>query len=280
VENQPLISVIVAVFNAAKTLQRCIDSVMGQTYQHKELIIIDGGSTDGTVEILKANSDKITYWESKPDRGIYHAWNKALGRAEGEWICFLGGDDYFWQRNVLECVVPHLRQAAAVQVGVVYGRLAIVNAKGEILEMEGQPWEDSERRFQQEMAIPHVGTMHHQSLFARHGLFDESFRIAADYDFLLRELKSHRATFVPGLIIAGMQLGGGSSIPSQQFLAIREVARARRNNEITSLSPRLFKRLIRALVRLGISKVVGERATDLLVDCYRVGTGKPRKWTR
>ena len=91
----PLISIIVAVYNGEKTLQRCIDSVFSQTYPHKELIIIDGGSTDGTVDILQTNNDKITYWKSEPDNGIYQAWNKALDHAKSDWICFLGSDDYF-----------------------------------------------------------------------------------------------------------------------------------------------------------------------------------------
>jgi glycosyltransferase involved in cell wall biosynthesis len=91
-----MISVIVAVFNGAKTLQQCIDSVAGQTYPHKELIVIDGGSIDGTREILEGDATKLAYWVSEPDRGIYHAWNKALARARGDWICFLGADDYLW----------------------------------------------------------------------------------------------------------------------------------------------------------------------------------------
>ncbi len=84
-EQNPLISVIMAVYNGADSVRRCIDSVSAQTYQNRELIIIDGGSQDGTTDILKKNNDKITYWESKKDRGIYHAWNKALKHARGEW---------------------------------------------------------------------------------------------------------------------------------------------------------------------------------------------------
>ena len=79
-DREPSISVIVAVLNGAKTLQRCIDSVAQQTYPNKELIIIDGGSQDGTVDILKANQGKITSWISEPDRGIYSAWNKGLAK--------------------------------------------------------------------------------------------------------------------------------------------------------------------------------------------------------
>ena len=96
-QSQPLFTIIIAVFNGAKTLQQCIDSVAQQSYPNKQLIIIDGGSTDGTVELLQANDQSISYWVSEPDAGIYNAWNKGLKQANGEWICFLGADDYFYQ---------------------------------------------------------------------------------------------------------------------------------------------------------------------------------------
>jgi glycosyltransferase involved in cell wall biosynthesis len=107
-DGNPLFTIIVAVLNNKEFLERCIESVNNQTYPHKELIIIDGGSTDGTVDILKDNDDRIAYWESKTDCGIYHAWNKALDHAHGECICFAGADDYFYNLQTLENIVPHL----------------------------------------------------------------------------------------------------------------------------------------------------------------------------
>jgi len=98
----------VAVLNGAEKLQRCIDSVTNQTHPYKELIIIDGGSTDGTVDILMANDEKIAYWESKPDRGIYHALNKGLVKTRGTWICFLGAEDPFASDSTLETIALHL----------------------------------------------------------------------------------------------------------------------------------------------------------------------------
>lgn len=97
-----MISIIVAVFNGKITLQHCIDSVAQQTYPNKELIIIDGGSKDGTVNLLEENRNKISYWISEPDRGIYNAWNKGLEQTTGKWIIFLGADDYLWDVRVLE----------------------------------------------------------------------------------------------------------------------------------------------------------------------------------
>lgn len=277
--NGPLISVIVATYNAAGMLPRCMDSVFGQTYENCELIIMDGGSTDGTVEIIRANSDRVTYWESKPDRGVYHAWNKALKRANGDWVCFLGADDYFWSSDVLEKLVPHLEAAEERGVRVVYGQLAVLTSGNRVLEITGLPWQLVRGRFLKEMSLPHVGAMHHRSLFEDHGAFDESFRIAGDYELLLRELKDNGAHFAEGVIIAGMPLGGVSTDPRLQLADIREVARARRKNGVPGVSLPLLRRRIRAVIRAAIAKVIGLHLTNRFVDLYRVCTGKPRKWT-
>ena len=94
----PFFSIIVAVLNGENTLEKCIESVNNQSFPHKELIIFDGKSTDRTVEILKNSEKKIAYWESKTDRGIYHAFNTAIRHAKGDWIYFLGSDDTFFFR--------------------------------------------------------------------------------------------------------------------------------------------------------------------------------------
>ena len=227
-DGSPLFTIIVAVINSKESLGRCIASVNNQTYPHKELIIIDGGSTDGTVEILKDNNDKIAYWESKFDRGIYHAWNKALKYACGEWICFLGADDYFWSKNVLTDLSPHLVKAADWGIKVVYGQAARVDRSGRILKLIGKPWEKIRWLMPHGMPLPHTGLMHHRSLFEKHGLFDETFRIAGDYDLLLRELKNGKALYVRDLIVAGWQVGG---ISDHKFLSSHiEMGRARRKN--------------------------------------------------
>jgi len=233
-DNKSLITIIVAVLNGKKYLGRCIESISNQTYPYKELIIIDGGSTDGTVEILKENNDKITHWESRPDRGIYHAWNKALQYAHGEWICFLGADDFFWNKSVLDDLSPYLVKAANLGIRVVYGRNAVVDRNGHILKLVGKPWEKIRWLMPHGMPLPHPGLMHHHSLFEEHGLFDETFQIAGDYDLLLRELKKRDALHVRGLIVTGCQAGGISD--SKPLFAHKEVERARRKNGFHGLS--------------------------------------------
>lgn len=93
VSSSPLISIITVTYNAASHLQKCIDSVKDQSYQNIEHIIIDGGSIDGTIDLIKANAQHIASWISEPDTGIFNAMNKGLQHARGEWIYFLGADD-------------------------------------------------------------------------------------------------------------------------------------------------------------------------------------------
>ena len=148
----PLISVVVAVFNGKATLKQCIDSFARQTYANKELIVIDGGSKDGSVDLLAANHHVLSYWISEPDRGIYSAWNKALNQAKGEWLCFLGADDYFWNEDALTLMSAQLQQLPS-SIEVAYGEVMVVNALGAVIHPSGTPWHKVRRRFRQLMSI-------------------------------------------------------------------------------------------------------------------------------
>jgi glycosyltransferase involved in cell wall biosynthesis len=179
--DKPFISVIIAVYNGADTMRNCIDSVVNQTYQNKELIIIDGGSTDGTEDILKENAGNIAYWESKKDRGIAHAWNKALGKATGDWVIFIGSDDKIANENVFSDMCSHL--SVNTTADVVYGKL-IFRAEGRKDIILGGEWD--EKKFRRRMTIPHPAAFQKRSCFNKVGTFDESYRIALDYELLLR----------------------------------------------------------------------------------------------
>ena len=276
----PLISVVVAVFNGKATLQQCIDSFACQTYAHKELIIIDGGSTDGSVELLAANQDILGYWISEPDRGIYSAWNKALNHAKGEWICFLGADDYFWNEDALMLMGAQL-QLLPSGIDVAYGEIMVVNARGAVIHPFGAPWQQVRRRFRQLMSIPHQGTMHRRSLFQRHGRFDESFRIAGDYELLLRELKTADACFIPGVVVSAMRQGGGiSSTPANAWVVLNETRQAQRKNGLHVPGPYWMLAVARLGVRSALWWLLGERATRQALDLGRRLQGLPPFWTK
>jgi glycosyltransferase involved in cell wall biosynthesis len=265
----PLVSIIVAVFNNARDLPRCLASVAAQSFASRELIVIDGGSTDGTVDIIRESGDRISYWESGPDRGVYDAWNKGLAHAKGEWICFLGSDDRFHDAGVLERMTPIIA-GAYPGYRLVYGRLNITARDGRLLETVVRPWPEVRQRFLAGTAmLPHTGALHHRSLFDVHGNFDAGFRIAGDYEFLLRELMTADALYVDGEILVDMDVGGMSSSPQNMYLSLQEIARARAKNGIKALSPLLSARRLMALAGLGVFRICGRRALSSLVDAYR-----------
>ena len=109
---RPRISIVISVLNGAATLERCLASVLEQDWPETETIVIDGGSTDGTPATLERFRPHLAWCESKPDRGIYHAWNKALDHATGDWIAFLGADDRIRDRRVLARLAPVLSESA------------------------------------------------------------------------------------------------------------------------------------------------------------------------
>jgi glycosyltransferase involved in cell wall biosynthesis len=274
----PAISVIVSVRNAAATLQRCLDSIASQTYRSREVIVIDGASTDGTVEIVKENRACLAFWLSEPDRGIYDAWNKGLARARGDWICFLGADDYLWAPDTLERLAPVLERAYP-PIRLVYGEVAVVNEAGGEMLRAGEDWRSARGRFRQIMCLPHTGLMHHRSLFEAHGNFDESFRIGGDYEMLLRELRTGEALFVPGLVVAGMRHGGVSSDPAGSLRMLREFRRAQRKHGLPP-GRHWISAFVKAHLRVWLWRLLGNRIAPYVFDFGRLTMGKKPYWTR
>lgn len=279
IESKPLLTTIVAVYNGGQTLQQCIDSFVQQTYENKELIIIDGGSQDGTVELLKASGEKISYWISEPDDGIYNAWNKGLAQAKGDWICFLGADDYFWDGSILEQLAVDL-SAVPRDVQVAYGQIMLLNVNGGSLYTVGESWPNVKERFRQLMCIPHQGVMHRRSLFEEHGIFDESFRIAGDYELLLRELKNGDAWFIPNLTITGMRQGGVSSDPANTLVTMREIRKAQRMHGQKIPGWLWLSAMVRVYLRFWLWFVLGEKLTKKALDIYRRMRGLAPYWTK
>ena len=276
----PLISVVIAVYNGSATLQQCLDSVMQQSCAHIEMIVIDGGSTDGTVDLIRANAQKMTYWISEPDSGIYNAWNKALRYARGEWVCFLGADDYLWSNDVLARIATVLK-ALPSETQIAYGQVMLLGLDDAPLYLVGEPYDrKSEQRVDVMGLPPHPGLMHRRAMFEERGGFDESFRIAGDTELLLRELQRSAACFVPGVIVAGMRQGGISSKPANVLKSLQELRRIQRKHGIRWPGLALTLARLRASVRWILWSVMGERCTRGALDFGRKLLGKPAYWTR
>jgi glycosyltransferase involved in cell wall biosynthesis len=215
-ERLPLVSIITAVLNAQDSLAECIESVLAQDYPNVEHIILDGGSLDKTVDILRVYEGRIAYWKSEPDKGVYDAWNKGLGVARGEWIGFLGADDRYTSSAISSYMqaaedhpdVDYLSSQVEWQHSTGYSRII------------GGPWSWS--RFRRTMCSAHVGSLHHRRFFEKYGKYDTSYRITADYELLLRAGTGLRSVFVPELS-ARMKSGG----LSDSVRALREACRAK-----------------------------------------------------
>lgn len=208
----PLISVITACLNAAKFLEQTIQSVLSQRYPHIEYLVIDGGSTDGTVEIICKYESRLAYWHSQPDRGLAHAFNLGLAQARGEWLLFLHADDFFLAPQVVEMMAPHL--ASHPEADVVFGQTIIMSRQPEpaplpLVKIYGQPWRWPEFRWRD--TIPHPSAFTQRRYFNRVGGFDETFRICLDYEHYLRGGKTLKARFFP-VAVSGMREGGLSRV--------------------------------------------------------------------
>lgn len=278
-KSAPLISVIVAVLNGSKTLQQCIESIANQTYENIETIVIDGGSKDGSVAILESIREKIAYWSSEKDTGVYNAWNKGLKKSRGEWILFLGADDYFLNNKAMEQIALRL-ETIPKEFRLVYSRVMLIGVDGQAIFPVGEPWENARDPFKKGLCLPHQGVIHRRSLFDRNGKFDESFRIGGDYELMLRELKTGEAVFIPDVIATGMRQGGLSSNPASSINAMLDIRRAQKMH--TQYIPSLLwlKAMIRIYFRLLLWNSIGESATRKLFDLGRRFVGLPAYWTR
>ncbi len=205
-----IVSIITAVLNNKELIEYCIKSVINQTYQNIEYIIIDGGSTDGTIEVMKRYEDKITKWISEPDKGIYDALNKGIKLASGEIIGFLHADDVYANDEVIEKVANVFIK---YNVDSCYGDLQYVdknNTDKIIRYWKSQPYRDG--LFRKGWMPPHPTFFVKREVYEKYGFFNTDFKIAADYELMLRFFEKHKITtyYIPEVLIK-MRLGGVSN---------------------------------------------------------------------
>lgn len=183
----PKISIITVVYNGAKFLEQAIQSVLGQTYTNIEYIIIDGGSKDGTLDIIRKYDDRIFKWVSEPDRGIYDAMNKGITFATGELIGILNADDWY-EPDAVTKVVNVCEKYSDGEV--FHGLLKRRDIEGNLKYIIGQSSDLLPKTM-----IEHPTCFVKKTTYQRYGLFDTSMRIAGDYELMLR-LKKHQVKFV------------------------------------------------------------------------------------
>lgn len=253
----PSVSIITAVYNAHVYLNDCILSVLSQSYPNFEYIIIDGGSSDGTVDIIKQYQDQLAYWISEPDMGIYDAWNKGLAVAKGEWIAFVGADDLL-HPGALQAYVTHISQHPKhKELEFISSRIELVNNDLSPIGTVGLPW--GWDLFKVDMITWHVGCFHARRLFDKYGVFNPSYKICGDYEMLMRPKDQLVTSFVDEPTVR-MRMGGVSS--TRLYQAIRETYRAKVDNKIISLFEGKFFQL-RDTLRVAAREALGWKKSYL-----------------
>lgn len=281
-QQKPLITVITVVFNGAQTLERSILSVINQTYDNVEYVIVDGGSTDGTLDLIRRYEHAIDYWVSEPDSGIYDAWNKAAGLSLGDWCIFLGADDQLVADDVLEEI--HSRDVLSpVNYQLVYGKLQIISpSTGMLLEELGQPWEEMSKEFEffhpKLPKFPEV--LIHCSLLAGKKTFDKAYRIAGDTKFLLGSLASGARIKYMDLPVSKMGLGGVSSDPEKLWATSSEVRRICRELGIKVPISYFAREWIKLFLKVILIRVLPARIYFACVNLFRAISGRAPIWNR
>lgn len=205
------LAIVTICYNDREGLQRTFNSVFGQTYRDVEYVVVDGGSTDGSVELIKANADRITAWTSEKDAGIYDAQNKGWYTASAPFVLFMNAGDVFAAPDVLERAIPLLTD----DIDILYGDAQLTDGRG-VYAVKTHPQRITSAWLMKEVVA-------HQSQFIRRTLlvdaegYDVRFPIAADYAFFAQMFWQRRIrTRHAGFIISAFDTTGFSSAPGQK----------------------------------------------------------------
>jgi glycosyltransferase involved in cell wall biosynthesis len=248
---QPLITLITVVRNARDTIGETINSVAGQEFRDFEYLVIDGASTDGTLGIIKAHDDVIDHWISEPDNGIYDAMNKGIRLARGQYIGLLNADDMFAGPEVLRTVADRIIETG---VDAVFSSLEIVDRQSpdRVLRRYRIPYV-SDNLLRIGIMPPHPTFYCRKSVLERAGLYRTDFRIAADFEMMVRLFVSQRISWSYIDFVSVIMRSGGlsnSGLRSRIRLNLEIVRACHDNSLYTNVFFILFKipvRLIQSL---------------------------------
>jgi glycosyltransferase involved in cell wall biosynthesis len=230
-EDKPLISIVTVVFNGEAYLERTIKSVIEQSYDSVEYIVVDGGSSDGTIDIIKKYENQIDYWISESDKGIYDAMNKGIILSQGEIVGLINADDYY-QDDVFSAIVS---ASLSLPADIIYGDMHTLDgdkktlSKAHGIGRKNKFFTKSIHWIVVDMLFPHPSAFIKMNTYKKIGLYDTAYRIVGDYDFMLRayveKLKFH---YIPRSL--SVFFLGGISVMSSRDILKKELEKARYNN--------------------------------------------------
>ena len=223
------ISLITVTYNAERHIDRCISSVIAQQYEHLEYIIIDGGSSDRTMEIIHRYRQHVAHLVCEKDNGIYDAMNKGIRLATGDIVGILNADDLFAGDNVLDTLASRFRDQ---KTAILYGDLEFIDAGGKVVRR----WQSGDyhpSKLNWGWMPPHPTFYCRRNLFDRHGYYSLEYGSAADYELMLRFIGLGHGICYLNQVMVTMQIGGISNRSlGNRLRAMRYDLKAMRNNKI------------------------------------------------
>lgn len=257
--DKPLISVVTVVFNGAKHLEKTINSVLKQTYDNVEYIIIDGGSTDGTLDIIRQYEEQIDYWVSEPDGGIYDAMNKAAALATGEWINFMNTGDNFHDNKVISSM---FNGVDLDEVSVVYGDVIhVFSHKYKVLH-KSRPL----KLFYQSKPFSHQSVFV-KTTFLQNKSFDQQYPINADYDFFYKLYQADLKFLYQPIVVANYDMFGASTDYVKSFQERKRILLQYDPQKVSYLSYKLF-------LKLKLKEIIKSLLPNRLVTHVRINLSK------
>lgn len=203
----PIISVVTICYNAVECIEETMLSVLNQTYDKVEYIVIDGGSKDGTVDIIKRYAHRLAYWTSEPDKGIYAAMNKGIQKANGEWINFMNAGDTFYSSTVIQEVFSKV----SLSSDIIYGDTCLSFSIGQYIR-EGKKVTDKDY-----MPFGHQASFSRTRLMKTYG-FDTCYKVCADYKFFYQIYKIGGKFEYIDLIVSNYEAEAGLSSVNTSLL--------------------------------------------------------------
>ncbi len=233
--DKPVVTVIIAVFNGEKHLEETILSVINQTYCNLELLVIDGGSTDNTINILRKYNEFIDYWVSEKDFGISDAFNKGVRLALGDYINFQGDGDGFYDLNSVSNIIDGVNPQDDLLIS---GQIQRVSESGKVLYRTTFFPKFDKRSLLLKMSMPHQGLFTSIRFFKCYGLFDVNNKFCMDYELLLRAYHSFPAVVVRDVIVANWRADGLGN--NRDLDIFKEYHQIKVNNKIAPLFVLIF----------------------------------------
>jgi glycosyltransferase involved in cell wall biosynthesis len=241
----PKISVITPSFNQAAYLERTIRSILDQGYPNIEYIIIDGGSTDGSVDIIRKYAERLSFWVSEPDRGQAHAINKGLQRTTGEWVAWQNSDDVFYPGTFAQLAHMAARKPDA---DLIIGNMNLIDKDDGLLRDMKYVRPTYRSMLAEGMVLTNQAAFWKRGLHDEIGYLDEGLDCGFDFEWFLRVLKGERIAAHVNATWGGLRMHEETKTSNRQVVFDREYEKILEGRQVSSLSKRYYQ--IRRLVLL------------------------------